>query len=243
MAFKTWDTFIPDRPKSKIGSFAGIKFEISSKKVLTFADMKRSETTRWTVHDIMGKKPLAEFNGPGQESISFRVSFKTNLNVDPWRTIKEFREFQNEGKVGPLMLGKKTIANSKFYIEDMQEAYRHIDSKGVIHTIDCDLTIKEYPAAKIKRKKKTNTKKNTTKKNGTKSNSGKKVTGTITVKVSNLNVRTGPSFKSKVKKTIRVGQKFKVYGTKKADGITWYDLGNGLWCSAVSKYTTFVKKK
>lgn len=241
MSFKVWETYIPDRPKSKIGSFAGITFEISSKKVLTFNDMRRSETTRWTVHDIMGKKPLVEYNGPGQESISFRVIFKSNLNVDPWRKIKKFREFQHKGKVGALMLGKKTIANSKFYIEDMQEVYKHIDNKGVIHTIECDLTLKEYPATKMKRKKKTN--KNKNKKSNSKSNASKKVTGTITVKVSYLNVRTGPSFKNKVKKTIRAGQKFKVYGTKKGGGITWYDLGNGLWCSAGSKYTKITKKK
>lgn len=242
MSFKVWETYIPDRPKSKVGSFAGISFVISSKKVLTFSDMRRSETSRWATHEVMNRKPLAEFLGPGQESISFRVVFKSSLNVDPFRTFKKFRKFQNEGKVGALMIGKKTIANSKFYIEDLQEAYRHIDNKGVIHTIECDVTIKEYSSVKTKRKKKTNTKKNGSK-STSKNGKTKKISGTITVKASHLNVRAGPGFKSKVKKTIRAGQKLKVYATKKVDGINWYNLGNGLWCSAVSKYTKFTKKK
>lgn len=243
MAFTTWETFIPDRPKSKIGSFAGISFVVSSKKVLTFNDMRRSETARWATHEVMNRKPLAEFLGPGQESISFRVVFKSTLNVDPFRTFKKFRKFQNEGKVGALMIGKKTIANSKFYIEDLQEAYRHIDNKGVIHTIECDVTIKEYSSVKTKRKKKTTKKKKTNTKKSSKNGTAKKINGTITVKVSHLNVRVGPGFKSKVKKTIRAGQKLKVYSTKKVDGIDWYNLGNGLWCSGVSKYTKFTKKK
>lgn len=230
--------------KTKIGSFGGISFIVSHHKVLTInGDIKRSETTRWQVHETARGKPFAEFIGPGQESITFKVIFKSNLGVDPFSTIKKLRKFQHEGKVGPFMLGKKTIANKKFYLEDLQETYRHVDNIGRIHTIEADLTLKEYNEEKVKRKKSVKSK-SKAKKSKNKKTSNKKQTGTITIAVSHLNIRSGPSLKNgKIKKVAKSGQKFKTYGTKKADGITWYDLGGGLWCSAVGKYTKFTKKK
>lgn len=227
------------KTKTKLASFGGITFVVSRKKILTLSDIKRSESVRWQVHDTIGRKPMAEYIGPGQESITFHVVFKTALGVNPFKTIQKLRHFQHEGKVGPFMIGKKTIANSKFYLEDLQETYRHIDNKGVIHTIEADLTIKEYNTVRVKKKKKSSSK-------NTKSNKGKtsnkKVTGTITISAGMLNARVSPSLNARIKKVLRKGQKYNVYGIEKGSGITWYNLGSSLWCSAGSNYSKFTKK-
>lgn len=241
MAYKEVKVFTPDRPKNKtkIGSFGGVTFHVSYDKILTFDDFKRSETSRWQVHDTASGKPLAEFNGQGQEDLSFQLVLKRAAGVAPWTISKRLRMMQHKGQVSAFMIGKKTIANNKFYIDSISETYSHIDNHGQIDTIVIDLSIKEYPNVKKMRKK-------TSKpaKPGNKPSAGsKKQTGTATVKVAHLNVRSSPSFKGKITKVIKSGQKMKVYGTKKADGITWYDLGNGMWCSAVSKYTQFTAKK
>lgn len=244
MAYKDVERFTPDRPKNKtkIGSFGGVTFHVSYDKILTFDDFKRTETSRWQVHDTARGKPLAEFNGQGQEDLTFQLVLKRAAGVAPWTISKKLRTMQHKGKISAFMIGKKTIANNKFYIDSINESYKHIDNHGQIDTIIMDISIKEYTKITSKRKKQSSSKKS---KNGKKNESvsSKKQTGTATVKVSHLNVRSSPSLKGKIKKVVKSGQKMKVYGTKKADGITWYNLGNGLWCSAVQKYTQFTPKK
>lgn len=221
-----------------IGSFGGVSFIVSRKKVLTFQDFKRSESVRWQTHDAIHRKPIPEYLGPGQENISFKIILKRNLGIEPFTKIQILRHYQDDGRAGPLMIGKKMIAGNYFYIEDINETYRDIDRKGIIHSIEADISLKEYPVPRKKKKNKSKSK--NSKKKSSSGKTKRKVKGTITIKVGMLNCRAKPSLKGKIVKVLRKNQKFKVYGTKKTD-INWYDLGGGRWCSAVSKYTTYKK--
>lgn len=61
--------------------------------------------------------------------------------------------------------------------------------------------------------------------------------GILTVKSESLNVRAEANFKSKVLKTIKKGEVYKVYGVK--NGL--YNLGASHYCSAGSEYVSFHK--
>lgn len=221
----------------KIGTFAGVSFEVSSSKVLTFSDFSRSGSARWSVHDIILQKPLPEFEGPGQETISMKILLKRSKKVDPEKVAQQLRGFRDGGKVGTLVIGQKPVTNGFWYIEDVQETHRFLDNKGISHTIELSLTLKEYPKDKpIRQKPKA--------KAPTTSSTAKKTNaiGTATVKVGMLNCRMGPSLSAKIKKVMRKGQRFQVYGYANGSGIRWYNVGGGLYISSVSTYTTFKKK-
>ncbi|AYP68509.1 hypothetical protein EalM137_00059 [Exiguobacterium phage vB_EalM-137] len=221
----------------KIGTFAGVSFEVSSSKVLTFSDFTRSGSSRWNVHDIILQKPLPEFEGPGQEAISMKIVLKRSKKINPEKVAQQLRSFRDGGKVGTLVIGQKPITNGFWYIEDLQETHRFIDKKGISNTIELSLTLKEYPKDKPVRQKpkpKSPTALTPAKKS--------KVIGTATVKVGMLNCRMGPSLNAKIKKVLRKGQRFQVYGYANGSGIRWYNVGGGLYVSSVPKYTTFKKK-
>lgn len=221
----------------KIGTFAGVSFEVSSSKVLTFSDFSRSGSARWSTHDIIQQKPLPEFEGPGQETISMKIRLKRSKKVDPERVTQQLRKFRDSGKVGTLVIGQKPITNGFWYIEDLQESHRFIDNKGISNTIELSLTMKEYPKDKpVRQKPKPKSKTSSTppKKTGP--------IGTATVKVGMLNCRMAPSLKGRIKKVLRKKQSFLVYGYANGSGIRWYKLGGGLYVSAGSRYTTFKKK-
>lgn len=221
----------------KIGTFAGVSFEVSSSKVLTFSDFTRSGSSRWNVHDIILQKPLPEFEGPGQEAISMKIVLKRSKKINPEKVVQQLRSFRDGGKVGTLVIGQKPITNGFWYIEDLQETHRFIDKKGIANTIELSLTLKEYPKDKPVRQKpkpKSSTALTPAKKS--------KAIGSATVKVGMLNCRMGPSLNAKIKKVLRKGQRFQVYGYANGSGIRWYNVGGGLYVSSVSKYTTFKKK-
>lgn len=221
---------------AKIGSFGGITFEVSTKKVLTFNNLSRSGEARWTEHDVKGK-PISEFVGPGQESASFSLTLSRSLGVDPTASLDKLRSFRDSGKTGAFIIGSKSISKNYWYIQSLNEGEHQIDGKGRIISIKVDVNIKEYAkdikAVSIKKPKPKPAKKKT-------SASKKKVYGTITIKVGMLNCRASRSLKGKILKVLRKGDKYKVYGVKTTD-IPWYDLGGGKYCSAVPKYTSLKK--
>ncbi|WP_445506762.1 phage tail protein [Niallia sp. 03190] len=217
----------------KIGSFGGVTFEVSTKKVLTFKDFSRSGDARWSQHDV-SKKPISEFIGPGQETISIAIVLKRSFGVNPEDVLKTLRSFRDKGKVGPFVIGNKSISNNYWYIANIQENNGIIDAKGRIHDIEVTLSLEEYDRPPVKSKKKLKPKK---KKVGA---SKKKIHGTITIKVGMLNCRAKPSLEGHILKVLRKNQKYKVYGIKYTD-IPWYDLGGGKYCSARPKYTSLNK--
>jgi phage protein U len=223
---------------ARIGSFGGVTFEVSTDKVLTFNGLSRGGSARWSLHEIHLKKPMPEFLGPGQETVSFKIRFTALHGVNPETELNKLRAFRDTGKVSSFILGTQPISSSYWYIDDISEDYKTIDGKGRIISVDATVTLKEYPKPiipavnpKPKPKPKAKAKPPASK---------RKPLGKITIKANMLNCRAAPSLKGKIVKVLRKNQTFTVYGTKKTD-ITWYDLGGGLYCSASPTYTTFKK--
>ena len=54
-------------------------------------------------------------------------------------------------------------------------------------------------------------------------------TGTVTIKVDALNIRSAPSVNGAVVGTAERGKKFYVKETKQADGYTWYCIQDNQW--------------
>jgi phage protein U len=220
---------------TKIGSFGGVSFVVKRKKVLTFTDSERTTNARWGSHDLIGRKPLPEFIGPGLAQFSMTVVFSIYQGVKPGDELKKLRKFCESGKVGNFVLGKLTVSKNQWRLTNLTESNREIDQKGRLCTVVADMVLEEYPKSAKKKVAKPKPKKKTSQ-----GASKKKTTGTITIKVGMLNCRSSPSLKGHIVKVLRKNQKYKVYGKKKTD-ITWYNLGGSKWCSASSKYVSFRK--
>lgn len=222
-----------------IGSFGPIVFQVSSRKVLTFGDFSRSGGSRWSLHDINQNKPMPEFVGPGQESISFKIQLKTAFGIEPEAAVERLRGFRNKGEVSTLIIGNKPVTNGFWYIDDIQEGHKLVDQNGIAHSIEVTLSLKEYPKPdNIRVKPSTSPSKGTP--SGTETAKKTSVTGVVTIKAASLNCRTSPSLTGKVSKVLKKNQTFKVYGLVKTD-IEWYVLGGSLYCSANEKYVSFKK--
>lgn len=234
---------------AKIGSFGGVTFEVSSSKVLTFKDFTRNGSSRWSTHDINLKKPIPEFVGPGQESIGMNIILNAHNGLDPETELNKLRDFRDNGEIGYLVIGTQSVTQSYWYIDNISETHNIIDAKGRHLEIEANLTLKEYP--KLPPLKVIQLPANPTLSLPKPTPvappapvqqipKAKPYLGIITIKVGMLNCRAAPSLTAHIIKVLRLNQRYTVYGTKTTD-IPWYDLGGGMWCSAVSKYTSFQK--
>jgi phage protein U len=218
---------------AKIGSFGDIVFEVSTTKTKTFKDFERTGTARWNDHEIIGKKPKSEFNGPGLDEISFTILFKAELGINPIKELDKLRKMKDAGKVASFVIGGKPISTNYWSIQQTSETLKVVDQKGNILEAEVNISLKEYyiKPKKPKPKKKPPQKKPTTK------TPAKKRLGKITIKVKSVNIRSGPSVRYKIVGCTFKGKVLSVYSIKNG----WYSLGKGKYITASSKYSTFKK--
>lgn len=128
-----------------IGSLGDVVFEASSEKVKTLRDMQRQGSARFATHEIIGKKPLREFLGPGLEKITFQMQFSAGLGVDPASEMKALRELRDKGEALEFVLGGSTVGSELWTIEDLSEDWSRIDGRGKVIFANVSITLQEYP--------------------------------------------------------------------------------------------------
>lgn len=127
-----------------IGTFGNVVFETSNDLVRTFKDMTRDTNVRLASHDIIGKKPVIEWIGPGTDTIKFSMQFNSILGVEPKDEEKKLRDMAQTGKVAHIIVGEP-ISDYKFIIESISSSGRIYDRDGNLIKSMVDITVKEYP--------------------------------------------------------------------------------------------------
>ena len=127
-----------------IGSLGKVVFETSEKKIRTFFDLKRSASARIGTHDLIGKKPILEFVGPGLEQISMNVRLDVSLGLNPADELKVLREMRDKGEIAKFILNGEPVTENYWLIEQISEDHRQIDNKGRLLIADLSITMKEY---------------------------------------------------------------------------------------------------
>ena len=65
-----------------IGYMGDIVFVVSPNYMLTPMDYERESTGRWTEHDLLMRKPVSQFGGPGLEKLTFSIILDAAHNID-----------------------------------------------------------------------------------------------------------------------------------------------------------------
>ena len=128
-----------------IGTFGNVILETSNDLVRTFKDMTRDTNVRLASHDIIGKKPVIEWIGPGTDTIKFSMQFNSILGVEPKDEEKKLRDMAQTGKVAHIIVGGEPISDYKFIIESISSSGRIYDRDGNLIKSMVDITVKEYP--------------------------------------------------------------------------------------------------
>ena len=127
-----------------IGYLGEVVFEVSAKKVKTFDDFKRNASSRVATHELIGRKPLLEFGGPGLETVSFPITLSAFLGLDPTEEVKILRDMRDQGLAVDFVLNGEPQGAGLWVLESLSEKWKYVDNDGVPRQIDCDLTLREY---------------------------------------------------------------------------------------------------
>lgn len=132
------------KKKTKIGSFGKINFTVSSKKILTFRNMRQNVSGEWTLHKPIGKKARSEFNGPGLRMISMDITLDASLGCKPWEELKKLEKMAEKGTVDYLVIGARQIGKNKFKLKSISESWDRVLEDGKLYQVSVSLELEEY---------------------------------------------------------------------------------------------------
>ncbi|GIO08019.1 hypothetical protein J31TS6_40470 [Brevibacillus reuszeri] len=127
-----------------IGSFGDIIFEVSAEKIRTFDDFSRSASSRWTTHEIIGRKPVSEFGGPGLDSISFKMRFDIRYGMNPKAEMDRLLILCRDGRAETLIIGGTAYGMYKWVIKTVKQGLKQFDGSGNVLVGDVDVSLEEY---------------------------------------------------------------------------------------------------
>lgn len=121
-----------------------IVFEVSSKKVLTFNDMTKTVKGRWATHTAIGKKPVSEFLGADQGTLSLSIFLSATHGVKPRDTINNIEKAVENGTPYLFVVGGRQVGSNKWVITDMSETWDEIIMDGRLVSANITINLAEY---------------------------------------------------------------------------------------------------
>ena len=121
-----------------------IKFEVSTRKMLTFQNMKRTVSGRWENHAILNKKPKGEFKGPDVSGTTMDVLLSAEHGVNPRTMLTNIESAVESGRAEYLYIGGRKIGSGKMVIESVSETWNEVWNNGELVKATASLTFSEY---------------------------------------------------------------------------------------------------
>lgn len=129
---------------NQIGSLGSMVFTVTPDTIRTFADFTRTSASRWANHEVLNKKPVSQFIGPGLDTVSFTVHLDVRYGINPRKELDALVELERSGKAIPLIIGGKGIGVNKFKIISLEQPWTEIDNKGNLLKASAVITLEEY---------------------------------------------------------------------------------------------------
>ncbi len=126
-----------------IGYFGDVVFTTSSKKILSFHDLKLTAGSSWGEHKRMGQKSQWEFLGPSAQKVSFVMELDANFGVNPRQMIEKLISYAESGIINVLVIGGKKVG-SRWRTTNVSSAWNQVMSGGELVRASVTLTIEEY---------------------------------------------------------------------------------------------------
>lgn len=127
-----------------IGYMGSIPFYVSHTAMRTMAEVSRSGSARWADHDVIHRKPVSQFIGPGLEELSFKMHLIRDHGVTPDKEINRLREMRDNGMVFPLIMGGKPVSLNYWRLMDISIGETYYNGYGQLIQATVSVSLKEY---------------------------------------------------------------------------------------------------
>lgn len=127
-----------------IGYMGDVVFTVSSDYLLTPSEFQRSGESRWTEHDLILRKPVSQFKGPGLEKVTFKIHLRADHNISPDTQLKKLRQMRDTGAVFPLIIGGSPVTQNYWRLVSLSEEPNYYGPTGKLLQSTANVTLEEY---------------------------------------------------------------------------------------------------
>jgi phage protein U len=129
-----------------IGSLGKVVFVATPKTIRTFADFTRSTAGRWANHEVIGKKAVKQFIGPGLDTVTFTMHFDAKYGINPRKEMTALQQLAALGKAMPLTIGGQAMGSQLWVVTQLSQSWDVVDKDGNVVSGNVDITLEEYLA-------------------------------------------------------------------------------------------------
>lgn len=133
-----------------IGYMGDVSFEVSPEHLLTPTKLTQGTSSRWQEHDLILKKPVSEFLGPGLKQVSFDIILSAIHGIEPNDEIKQLMEMCEKGEVFPLLIAEKPVSSNYWRLENVSVGETYYDAEGKLTHAVVSVGLKEYDDSNYK---------------------------------------------------------------------------------------------
>lgn len=127
-----------------IGTLGEYEFSVSDQAVKNFTDLAFSNSASYAEHKVIGQKSVLEFTGLNASTASISITLDSFQGVDPSECITSLYTAMNEHEALAFTLGGDVMGEGLWVIENLDEKYTQVSSKGEVIRAEIDLKLKEY---------------------------------------------------------------------------------------------------
>lgn len=127
-----------------IGYMGSVVFIVSSRYMLTPANVQQSASGRWQDHEIIYKKPSSEFLGPELQDMSFDIILASQYGINPKTEYEVLRNMCETGAVFPLIIGGRPVSHNYWTLRSVQLGETYYTPTGKLMWAKASVSLKEY---------------------------------------------------------------------------------------------------
>ena len=128
----------------RVGSLGAIVFSVSSSKIETFSNLKRTSSANFSEHKRHNSKTFLEYTGRNPDEISFTMILSQSLGVDVEKQLQMLMNYERKGTTLKLIIGKKVYGSYRWVITKHTISYKYFDKRGRVATVEVSINLKEY---------------------------------------------------------------------------------------------------
>ena len=127
-----------------IGYMGDIVFVVSENYMITPTNYGRESSARWAEHNLLLRKPVSQFGGPGLEKLSFDIILDSDHGIGPEQQLKKLRKMRDTGAVFPLVIGGRPVTQNYWRLDSLKEGNCYWTPTGQLQQCIVSLQLTEY---------------------------------------------------------------------------------------------------
>lgn len=130
---------------ASVGNFGTVSFMChGNKKMLSFHDLTRSSTAKFSEHERNGEKAYIEFGGDGLDELSLEIEADARYGFKPLDVENKLFMMKRTGQAENFILGGKQVGENPYVITEITEIFKTLFTDGRPIRIGLQLKLKEY---------------------------------------------------------------------------------------------------